>query len=457
VTRRRRLLAALGSLAAVSVSGCSGTGEPRTETTTRATTESADGDTDAATTLTTARRQAVARRLTERLAAGEFEAVSAAFLASARDDLPPERLSQAWALQTAGKGTFRGVESVERSTSEGRPVTEVTAGFEAGRVRALWFFARGEPSGVRFRQVEATYTPPAYVDGTAFEERRLTLETPACDLGATLTVPDGADRVPGVVLVHGTGPQDRDLSVGPNRPFRDLAWGLASRGVAVLRYDKRSFVCSVARTDAVTVDDLTTDDAVTALRRLQGVGSVGWTGVLGHSQGGLLAPRIARRGDADGVGLLAAPAGPLWELVPEQVRYLTRIDGTVTDAERRRLDAVETAARRVSAGDFEPDETLLGASGTYWRSLRSYDQTAVAAGLSVPALVGHGERDYQVPPAAVDEWRVALGDRATVHTYPALDHLLLPGVGDSSPYDYARPGHVGRAVVEDLTAWLRRR
>lgn len=204
----------------------------------------------------------------------------------------------------------------------------------------------------------------------------------------------------------------------------------------------------------MTIDDLTTDDAVTAVRRLRRVDRVDRVGVLGHSQGGMLAPRIVRRAGADAMGLLSAPSGPLWELVPRQVRYIAEIDGRVTETEQSRIDRVTAAAGRISAGEFGSDETLLGASGTLWESLRSYDQTGVAAGLSVPTFVGHGGRDYQVPPDAVADWRAAAGDRGVYRTYPTLNHLLLPGIGPSSPYNYATPGNVDRALVADLAAWL---
>src|SRR5690606_29657538 len=113
----------------------------------------------------------------------------------------------------------------------------------------------------------------------------------------------------------GSGPHDRDETVGPNKPFLDIARGLAAQGVAVLRYDKRTKARPQDYADgSVTIDSETTDDAVfavAALREAPGIDPAR-VYVLGHSQGAMMAPRIAARsGHVAGLVLLAAPARPL--------------------------------------------------------------------------------------------------------------------------------------------------
>ena len=112
----------------------------------------------------------------------------------------------------------------------GKTVVKVVYG-PAGKVSGLWFVPES---------ASAAYVTPAYVDVTSFTETEVTVGSGQWALPGTLTIPRGAGPFPGVVLVHGSGPNDRDETIGPNKPFRDLAQGLASKGIAVLRYEKRT-------------------------------------------------------------------------------------------------------------------------------------------------------------------------------------------------------------------------
>ncbi|WP_257298355.1 alpha/beta fold hydrolase [Haloarchaeobius sp. FL176] len=463
---RRRLLAALSATAATALSGCSsddgaGTETPTqtptgTPTATRTPTATEERTTSEEETVDPAALRTEARELTVALADGEFERVSDALTDEAAEVLTPERLEGAWQQATGDRGTFRAIANVTHAENDdGTHVVLVGATFEGGVLNFRWGFdASGEPNSLFIQPPQGEYSPPEYVDQSAFEETELTLPSPACDLGATLSLPTGDDPVPGVVLVHGSGPNDRDVTIGPNKVFRDLAHGLATRGYAVLRYDKRTYACDVSVTDDVTIDDVTVDDAVTAVERLREEERVSAVHVAGHSQGGLAAPRIARCADADGMALLAGPAGKLWELLPMQNRHIFGLDGEISDAEQRRIDDIAAQVERISNGNFSEDEDVLGYDGSFWASLRAYDQTAVAADLDIPTIVQQGERDFQVPPSDIEDWKAAIGDRGTYHSYPSLDHLLFAGSGPSSLAKYYEPNNVDVDVVADLDAWL---
>ena len=108
--------------------------------------------------------------------------------------------------------------------------------------------AAGKIAGFSMRPPPAAYVPPSYVDPSKFTEEEVSFGTAPWILPGTLAMPVGAGPFPAVILVHGSGPNDRDETLGPNKPFKDIALGLASRGIAVLRYEKRTRQFAAAAT-----------------------------------------------------------------------------------------------------------------------------------------------------------------------------------------------------------------
>lgn len=468
---RRRLVRALGSLAAAGLfAGCELPGDDGSaETTTAdgepATTAGDDGTAgsdapppdgpDADVASLTAR----AREFVGLLDAGSYEEAAGRFSPLVADRVSAGDLGTAWEQLESRHGAFVAATDPEYGTNQGYDQITLSLRFQRGRERFVVTF--GEDGLLGFQPAQAgrvEWTPPAYADSDSFETRGLEISATAeCALPAELTLPAGESSVPGVVLVHGTGPNDMDETVGPNKPFKDVAWGLSSRGVAVLRYDKRTVACDVDLADA-TVDDVVTEDALAALSALREQDRVDEVVLAGHSIGGTLAPRIARRdGELAGVVMLAALARPVPDAILAQTEYLLTLDGELSNREASRLAEVERAVERIRALDVGDDEVLFLGGREYWETLQSVDAPVEVAALDVPRLLLQGERDYQV---TVEEdlalLRSAVGDdpAVTVRTYPALDHLFLPGEGPSTPQQYAEPGNVDRAVIEDVATWI---
>jgi dienelactone hydrolase len=278
-------------------------------------------------------------------------------------------------------------------------------------------------------------------------------------LPGTLTLPASGGPHPVVVLVHGSGPHDRDETIGPNRPFRDIAGGLASRGIAVLRYEKRTKVHG-ARIDATafTVEQEVIDDALAAIdaaRRQDGL-DADRVYLAGHSLGAMLAPEIAKRdGRLAGLVLLAAPARPLEVVMRDQLEYIAALPQSDSAARASIAATLDTIAQLENRA-LPPATSVMGAPASYYYDLDEYEPVATAMALDVPILVVHGGRDYQVTAEDLAIWRERLSDQgAIIREFPALNHLFIEGSGTATPTEYfSSAGHVAATVIQTLANWI---
>ncbi|MGD0580330.1 MAG: alpha/beta fold hydrolase [Bryobacteraceae bacterium] len=308
---------------------------------------------------------------------------------------------------------------------------------------------------------------PAYSKPDSFTEREVTVGAGEWKLPGTLTLPKTQKPAPGVVLVHGSGPNDRDETVFGVRPFRDLAEGLASAGIAVLRYDKRTKVygAKMVALKNLTVQEETVDDAILAAAVLRSQPEVDPRRVfiLGHSLGAYVLPMILKQDPkaAGGIGM-AGIARPLEDVVLEQVEYLIPLQTAQSEEARKegqkKLEEIRQTVAAIKAlqPGQEDGPSLVGMPPHYLLALRSYDPPAMAATLHVPLLILQGERDYQVSMVDFAKWKAALGGRKEdeLKSYPALNHLFVEGSGKSTPSEYSQPGHVAAEAVGDIARWV---
>ncbi len=266
-----------------------------------------------------------------------------------------------------------------------------------------------------------------------------------------------------MVLISGSGPSDRDETIGPNKPFRDLAWGLAAQGIATLRFDKRTLAARNSLDVAtMTINDEYVSDSVAAVELLRQTDRIDPARVfiLGHSLGGYVLPRIAQA-DPNVAGLIIASglASPLPETILRQTRYILSL-GTPPPSAQDTITATENMVNAINAltPDSTSTELLLGAAPAYWLDLKDYDPAALAATLLQPILVLQGERDYQVTVADdLTKWQAGLANHpdTTFKTYPDLNHIYVTGEGMSTPDEYNHPGNVAQEVIDDIAAWVK--
>jgi dienelactone hydrolase len=415
---------------------------------------------------------ALARTVMIELSSRQFDKVAVQFDERMKETLPQAKLAEAWDKLVADAGSLKGIRSVRVAPLQSYRLVTVTCEFEKATLDAkIAFGADGRISGLSFvpsqsEEAPSAWTPPEYANPGSFREQPVTVADGQWEMPGTLALPGGDGPFPAVVLVHGSGPHDQDETIGPNKPFKDLAWGLASRGIAVLRYTKRTLKYSgqsSVNPTAFTVKDETIDDARAAIALLAQQPNIDPKRIflLGHSLGGYLAPRIA----ADdpriaGIIVMAGSTRPMEQLIVEQVRYMAGKDGKISEEDQKHIDAAEEIARQIESPELKPGTTInvFGSMtpSSYWLDLRGYQPASIAAGLKIPVLVVQGGRDYQVGEADFDGWKKGLTGHAnaTLKSYASLNHLFIAGSGPSSPGEYARPGHVSKEVVQDIAAWV---
>jgi dienelactone hydrolase len=413
----------------------------------------------------TARAQAVLASI----AANEFSKVEELFTSEMKVAMPPGRLAAMWTGLLSKAGAHkRCATDVRVRTIADKQMVITPCEFERASIDVQFAFdSAGRISGFVFRPATAasvTYTLPAYANPSSYAETETTIGSGEWALPATLTVPAGTGPLPAIVLVHGSGPHDRDVTIGRNKPFKDLAAGLASRGIAVLRYDKRTRVHArkTVALAAFTVHHEVIEDVLEAVKVLRAHPRIDSARVfvLGHSLGGMLIPRIwTAEPTIAGAIVMAGAAHSLEEAIVAQVRYIATADGTISADEEKAIRealALADSVRALKREDAKSGRIILAAPASYWLDLRDYDPPVAARQVKAPMLILQGERDFQVTLKDFAKWKEALGSRrdVTFRSYPTLNHLFIAGTGPSLPAEYEVSGHVAEEVIRDIATWV---
>ena len=405
--------------------------------------------------------------------AGRFAEIRDMFAPNLRAMVAAGALQAAWAAEVGRRGQVTSVGTpVTEPAGPGGTTVKIPVTFERGELTvAVSVSDEGWLAGLQLLPASAAeparpWEPPPYADPATFAEQDVTLGSGPLAVPGTLSLPRQPGPRPAVVLLGGSGPVDRDETIGRNKPFKDLAWGLASRGVAVLRFDKVTHAHGeeVAKVHDFTVTDEYVPHAVAAVRALRQHPAVGAgrVFVLGHSLGGTAAPRVAAaEPSVAGLVIMAGGTQPMHWAAVRQVRYLASLNPGTAAAAEPTFEAMSRQAQLIDSPGLSPaapaSELLFGVPAPYWLDLRGYAPATAAAALGKPVFILQGGRDYQSTVADdLAGWEAGLAGRpdVTIRVYGPDNHLFFPGTGPSAPAEYEPAQHMDPAVVADIASWL---
>ena len=400
---------------------------------------------------------ALARKALDLLLAGKYEEFHQVSTADVQKGLPLTELAKLGAM-IKGYGAMEKIGDAALLKSGPNSIVTFPVKFANQSINfRVVINSAGLVAGIFQLPGAVDWKRPDYSKPDSFKEREVTVGEGEWKLPGTLTLPNGSGPFPAAVLVHGSGPNDRDETVGGAKVFKDLAEGLASRGIAVLRYEKRTkqYGSRVSAIKSLTVQEESVEDAVKAAELLRTLPEIDGKRifVIGHSLGGYVLPRIAEQdGKLAGIVIMAGNVRPMEDLLVEQAQYL---GATGTPLENAKV--MQAKIKKLEAGD-EDKPAIGGVPTSYWLDLKDYDPAAEAKKLTIPILILQGERDYQATMTDFGLWKSAVGSQKGVvmKSYPALNHLFVAGEGKSLPAEYNKAGHVAPQVIEDIAAFVKK-
>ncbi len=290
-------------------------------------------------------------------------------------------------------------------------------------------------------------------------------------LNGILTIPNKANgHLPAVVLVHGSGPTDKDEKVGSITPFKDLAEGLSEKGIAVLRYDKRTFVYGnqIKHDNGLSVKEETIEDAIRAADFLRNDARIDSNKVfiLGHSMGGMLAPRIdAEGGIFAGIIIMAGSPRKFEEILMDQnYKVLDSLNKILKIIAKKQIAKLSAKFHNIyNLTDEEAKSTLVLGRYTrayYFKEMGEHPSTNYLSALDKPMLIMQGDKDFHVSVERdFNVYKELLSNKpnVTFKLYPNLNHVFMPYVyGEilKAKKEYKVPQHVDKQVIEDIADWI---
>ncbi|WP_227994848.1 alpha/beta fold hydrolase [Oceanobacillus sp. CFH 90083] len=407
-----------------------------------------------------------AEEVLEQLQNEEYQQITEQYFSDVLlEKYPPDELRLSW---EANRGSaFEKINNLEVNADEEKTFVSGELTFDDATVEISMEW--NEEEELESLHIERPFEALALPD-SAMEEDIIIEAEEGYPLDGKLTLPSGEEGpYPAVVLVHGSGPSDMDAAVYSYKPFQDIAYGLAEKGIAVLRYDKRTYTHAEKMAEelgaAISVKEETIDDAVAAAEFLQNDERIqaDQVYIIGQSLGGMLAPRIDDEAKTAGIISLAGSPRSLWEIMYDQ--QIDLLSENLSDETKAGVmeQAEEFKELAESFQDMSEEEAmeynLAGMSGYYFQEMDQYDIGQIALDSNKPILLLQGEADFQVTMEKdFAKWEDIFANepQATLKTYPDLNHMFILSQGENkgTVAEYNIPGHVDEQVIIDISNWI---
>jgi len=280
--------------------------------------------------------------------------------------------------------------------------------------------------------------------------------------------PIGEGAFPCVAFVSESGALTQGIfgQTGPNAIYRDIAVGLAQRGIGTLLYEFRQNRYGVAVGEYLSIQDEYLDDMLYALSFLKNQSSVDADRIYlaGHGIGAYMIPLLsyyAELDDVEGLILLAINSSPLEDLAVQQYETLSMLDGEISsdeelgiEEEKRMRDNIK-ALNEGNMDQYSANE-LLGHTASYWLALQNFDAALTLEAIDIPMLLCFAQYDYQVPITEKDAFATHLEGRSDVQIVELsnTNHHFMPAEEMLGPMSYYAPATVDSRVMDDIQAFI---
>jgi esterase/lipase len=391
------------------------------------------------------------------------------FTKNVADKLSKDNTKLIWNQLIEQYGNYNKIDTFASNLYEKNSlIIDCILNFEKGDIKyRLTFNNENKIAGIFFiphKAAKAKDREPIKSDD--FEESKFYWDYDSITFPSMLCIPTKQPIKAFVIFVHGSGPNDMDETIGPNKIFQQIAHNLAKQGIGSMRYDKRTYIAQQSKNKLsfpTDIQHIAINDAVAATKyasKIEGLEDVPIY-IVGHSMEANAAPLIAQESDiVKGIILMAGNARPLEDLIVEQYKHIYARGG-YSKAEKKDIKNIKKKAKNVKKlkkclQSGKKVDLPLTNDTTFWLSMNNYDAVETAKTLSIPILVLQGERDYQVTMTDFYIWKKELSNnpKNKFISYPSLNHLFIAGEGLSYPQEYQHQGDVSKIMLSDMATWI---